>query len=224
MHGIVVQAIKGQRQHYQPLQSKLTTSHQFIDVVSGILQVYPFERIYIADLNAILRDQAHPHHRACLAQAIQHFPQIEWWVDAGITQASELEAWQALGVKVILASESLTSLAQYQALLNQATNSLLSLDYFLEGFRGPAALEQSSALWTDPTILMSLPQVGAQQGPDLQLLQSKRAQSPQHTFIAAGGVRHMADIRALQQHGANGVLIASALHLGHLTTNDIQSV
>ena len=53
MHGQVVHARMGQRQHYQPIQSLLCSSSAPIDVVSALLELYPFERMYIADLDAI---------------------------------------------------------------------------------------------------------------------------------------------------------------------------
>lgn len=224
MHGMVVQAIQGQRNRYLPLQSQLTASHQLIDVVAAILQVYPFDCVYIADLNAIMRDAVVPDHRALIAHAMQAFPEMTWWIDPGVSKASEALAWQALGVKLVLASEAQTSLADYQALQDTLTSPVLSLDYFADGFHGPAALDTSPKHWTQPTILMSLPQVGAQRGPNLPLIKQKLYQRPEHTFYAAGGVRHLEDIEALQQHGAKGVLIASALHHGGLNSQSLAAI
>lgn len=224
MHGHVVQAVRGQRQHYRPIQSQLTSSHTLIDVVDAILQVYPFDCVYIADLNAITKDTQLADHRARIQDAMQAFPQIAWWVDAGIRTPEELQCWQAIGVTPVLASEVLSSIESYQKLYQQAPESMLSLDFFSEGFKGPAGLLENQALWSQPTILMSLPKVGAQQGPDLDRLTQMQQHSPKQQFYAAGGVRHLEDIQALAVQGAHGVLIASALHQKQLNTRQIASL
>lgn len=224
MHGHVVQAVRGQRQHYRPIQSQLTTSHTLIDVVDAILQVYPFDCVYIADLNAITKDTELTDHRARIQHAMQTFPQIDWWVDAGIRSAEELQYWQAIGVTPVLASEVLGSIESYQQLRQLAPESRLSLDFFSEGFKGPAGLLEHSAIWSQPTILMSLPKVGAHQGPDLDRLIQMQQHSPTQKLYAAGGVRHLEDIQALAAQGAHGVLIASALHQKRLNTLQIASL
>lgn len=224
MHGQVVQAVKGQRQHYRPIQSQLTDSHTLIDIVAAILQVYPFDCVYIADLNAITRDREYPHHRDLVFQAMQTFPQLQWWVDAAIQSTVELQAWQHTGARPILASEGLQTMTAYRTLQQQAEDAILSLDFFADGYHGPAALPGNPAQWQPQTIIMSLPKVGARQGPDLARMASMRALSQDCQLYAAGGVRHAADVTALQQIGASGVLLASALHQQQLTRTALQSL
>lgn len=224
MHGHVVQAVKGQRQHYRPIQSQLTSSHNLIDVVDAILQVYPFDCVYIADLNAITKDTQLADHRVLIQLAIQTFPQIDWWVDAGISHPQDLQRWQDIGITPILASEALNAMEDYHALRQLAPQSRLSLDFFSEGFKGPASLLADPAAWTQPTIIMSLPHVGSHQGPDLARLSAMQIQCPGQQFYAAGGVRHQTDIQALARQGAHGALIASALHQKHLDTRQISAL
>ena len=221
MHGQVVQAIQGQRQLYRPIQSQLTESHALLDIVAAILQVYPFDCVYIADLNAITRDTAYPHHRALIAQAMQIFPQLHWWVDAAIQHVEDLHAWQQIGATPIIASEGLKDIETYHRLKQHAPEAVLSLDFFAEGYRGPAELLNAPDLWPASTILMSLPAVGANQGPDLSLLERMQQQAPLKRFYAAGGVRNPADISALQQADAAGVLVASALHQRRLNRKEL---
>ena len=214
MHGQVVQALQGQRQHYQPIRSQLTDSHQLLDVVAAILQVYAFDCVYIADLNAITADATMPNHQTLIAEAIRIFPNIHWWVDAGFRDEKVMLPWLALGVTPIIASESLPDFASYQRLRALAPNSILSLDYFEDGFRGPTELLHDTTQWTQPTIVMSLTKVGTNQGPDIQQIKTIRQQSQRPHLYAAGGVRNQEDIQALEKTGAQGALIASALHQG----------
>lgn len=222
MHGQVVQAIQGQRQSYRPIQSQLTESHALLDVVAAILQVYPFDCVYIADLNAITGNTTYPNHSAQIAEAIQAFPQIEWWVDAGLSCETALEPWLNSAIRPIIASESLPDLKTYQRMRQMAENSVLSLDYFKDGFHGPEGLEIDHYHWSQPTIVMSLPNVGANQGPDVEKLNEMKQKS-KVSLYAAGGVRNIEDIHALSHVAADGVLIASALHQKKITTADLHS-
>lgn len=224
MHGQVVQAVRGQRQHYRPIQSQLTESHYLVDIVAAILQVYPFDCLYIADLNAIMGDTVYPHHRAQVTEAMQDFPHLTWWIDAAIQDNETLQAWQQLGATPILASEGLPDFSRYQALQHLAPNAVLSLDFFADGYRGPKSLLAQPTSWPQQTILMSLPAVGANQGPDLARMAHLRKAAPATQLYAAGGVRNKEDIVALKQTGAAGVLIASALHQQQLTNKDLQSL
>jgi len=217
MHGQVVQAVQGQRQHYRPIQSQLTDSHALLDVVAAILQVYAFDCLYIADLNAIT---GHASHLKLIKQAMLSFPALQWWVDAGFRNDKDLQPWLDSGIRPIIASESMADLETYQSMRKMTAQAVLSLDFFQDGFHGPTDLLEHATLWTQPTILMSLPKVGANQGPDIEKMATIKRTLPNQQLYAAGGVRHMADIHALDQAGATGVLVASALHQKKITAAD----
>lgn len=220
MHGQVVQAIQGQRQHYRPIQSQLTDSAALLDVVTAILQVYAFDCLYIADLNAIT---GHPPHLKLIQQAMTSFPSLQWWVDAGFNSPESMHSWLEMGIRPIIASESIADIETYQSMQRTAVHGVLSLDFFQDGFHGPARLQIETSLWTQPTILMSLPKVGANQGPDIEKMTLIKRHHPQQPLYAAGGVRHLADIHTLANAGADGVLIASALHQKKITAADLRS-
>lgn len=217
MHGQVVQAVQGQRQHYRPIQSQLTDSHALLDVVAAILQVYAFDCLYIADLNAIT---GHASHLKLIKQAMASFPALQWWVDAGFRNDKDLQPWLDSGIRPIIASESMPDLETYQSMRKMTTQAVLSLDFFQDGFHGPTDLQEHATLWTQPTILMSLPKVGANQGPDIEKMATIKRKLPHQQLYAAGGVRHLADIHALDQAGASGVLVASALHQKKIAAAD----
>ncbi|WP_292784208.1 HisA/HisF-related TIM barrel protein [Methylophilus sp. UBA6697] len=221
MHGQVVQAIQGQRQHYRAIQSQLTDSHALLDVITAILQVYAFDCVYIADLNAITGQGDIPNHLPLIKQVMTAFPNLQWWVDAGLNSTEALKPWLDAGIRPIIASETLIDIKTYQAMREITAHSILSLDFFEDGFHGPDRLLTETGLWSQPTILMSLPKVGANQGPEVEKISSLKNQHPQQAIYAAGGVRHVADIQALAQAGADGVLIASALHQKQLTASDL---
>jgi hypothetical protein len=77
---------------------------------------------------------------------------------------------------------------------------------------------QAIACGVNSLILLDLAGVGEGRGvPTLDLCRAVRSIAPHIELITGGGVRHVADLAALESAGVNGVLIASALHDGSLT-------
>ena len=221
MHGQVVHARRGERQNYAPVQSALCASSAALDVVDAMLALYPFRRIYIADIDAI---QQRGHHRPLVAAIRARHPQLDIWLDAGITHAEELPQWLALGVTCVIASESVRSLDDYRDLLDHCgEQAVLSLDFSAQGYRGPETLLENPALWSNRVIAMTLPQVGSDAGPDRQRLMETLAVVRGQVY-AAGGVRNIEDLRQLDAMGIAGALVASALHAGRLTRAEIETL
>ena len=54
-NGVVVHARMGQRDRYQPIETPLSPTSNPIDVAGGLLSIYPFATVYVADLDAIAR-------------------------------------------------------------------------------------------------------------------------------------------------------------------------
>jgi uncharacterized protein related to proFAR isomerase len=73
-------------------------------------------------------------------------------------------------------------------------------------------------------IVMTLARVGAGAGPDLDRVAGVIARAGMRAVHAAGGVRTVADLRALAALGTTGVLVATALHTGTITAADIAEV
>lgn len=221
LNGAVVHAQQGQRQNYQPIKSLLTHSIKPLDVVTALLDVYPFSQLYIADLNAI--QQSGDNFNAIRAVA-QKFPHLKLWIDAGI-HFSQFIA----NSSVILGSENfpndISGLENFLACKNQQKKSfVLSLDFMPNGYQGPNQLLESSHYWPQDVIVMSLQNVGANQGANVNLMQKILALASGKNLYAAGGVRHVEDLIALKSMGIHGALIATALHQKQLSTDEIESL
>jgi phosphoribosylformimino-5-aminoimidazole carboxamide ribotide isomerase len=63
---------------------------------------------------------------------------------------------------------------------------------------------------------MSLDHVGNTGGPDLRRIRQLRPDAGDRQLYAAGGVRDAADLQRLQDAGADGALLASAVHNGRI--------
>ena len=126
---------------------------------------------------------------------------------------------------VILGSENFSKLENFLAIKNQQIdNFILSLDFMPNGYQGPAELLESSQYWPQDVIVMSLQNVGANQGANANLMQKMLALASGKNLYAAGGIRHAEDLIALKNMGIHGALIATALHQKQLSTSEIQSL
>lgn len=213
---VVVHARQGDREHYQPINTKLCESPDIYQVIKAFLGVYDFDTFYIADLNAITRQGNHDH---LINDVLACFPQIMFWVDSGY-QPYIKDAKRPGNYLPVLGSESYNDETIFE--INSFNNNfILSLDYSASETLGAKNIFYDQALWPDTIIIMTLNRVGSNQGPDLNKLKKFCGQYPHKNFAAAGGVRHSADLQALKQAGIQQVLIASALHSGAIGRENI---
>lgn len=210
----VVHAKRGERQHYRPIQSPLCVSSAPLDIVAAILELYPFKSLYIADLDAI---QGRGHHRETIQQIRQRYPALHLWVDAGIADRDALAPWQSLELDMVIGSESIANIDQYIALRETlGSRMILSLDFGIEGFRGPDELLTQAQAWPERVVVMTLARVGSAEGPDLETIGAIKDKRPGCRIFAAGGVRNAFDLDNLESMEISGALVASAIHDGSL--------
>jgi phosphoribosylformimino-5-aminoimidazole carboxamide ribotide isomerase len=97
----------------------------------------------------------------------------------------------------------------------------LSLDFREERFLGDRAMLEDARRWPQRVIVMTLARVGAGKGPDVSRLADIVSRAQGRRVYAAGGVRNAHDLDALEAAGAAGALVATALHEGRLTSDDL---
>jgi phosphoribosylformimino-5-aminoimidazole carboxamide ribotide isomerase len=218
LNGVVVHAKKGERQHYQPIKSSLTISSEPLEVISALLRHYPFTQLYIADLNAIQKLEGTCKTNYAVIEAITHqFPFITLWVDAGISNNTELGIWQILNIRLVIGSENFTQIGNYCALKHHQQNFILSLDFMPHGYQGPAELLANAEYWPQDVIVMSLANVGTNLGVNKELLAEIMMCKKNVNLYAAGGVRGADDLMMLKEMGLEGALVATALHQKQIT-------
>jgi phosphoribosylformimino-5-aminoimidazole carboxamide ribotide isomerase len=221
MHGQVVRAQMGDRASYRPLNSPLSPTSDAVDVVRGLLAVYPFPTLYVADLDAI---QSQGDNVQTLRRIRGEFPTLQMWIDNGAADAAAIEALidADLGAAVI-GSES----QRDSALIAQRRGSkkvVLSLDFRGDAFQGPEEILAEPALWPQRVIVMTLARVSSGVGPDLERFAAIRSIAGGREIYAAGGVRDAADLSALKAAGASGALIATALHERRIVGSDLETM
>jgi len=225
LHGQVVRAVRGDRQHYRPIDSPLCRSHDPATVARMLCAHVSARALYIADLDALTGGVPQAALIASLREAL---PGIELWIDAGFARRADAEALrralkdgsgpdEARRIVPVFGSESLRSAADLADCLQPGdAGAILSLDRRDGRVLDDAGCWTSPARWPQRVIAMTLEQVGADAGPDLATLAALRALSPQTRFIGAGGIRHPADLQSAAAAGAEAWLVASALHDGRL--------
>jgi phosphoribosylformimino-5-aminoimidazole carboxamide ribotide isomerase len=219
--GVVVRAQMGERQRYQPMVSPLSPTSDAADVTRGLLSVYPFTTIYIADLDAI---EGSGDNTTVLRRLRAEFPALAFWVDSGIADIAAAERWLEAGFgHLVIGSESQTDIALVRHLASRG-RMVLSLDFRGDAFQGPPALIEDVAAWPHRLIVMTLARVGSGTGPDLARLRAVRDAAPDCAIFAAGGVRDADDLAALGREGLAGALVATSLHDGRLRGSDIAAV
>lgn len=214
----VVRARKGDRANYRPIETPLSRTCRPDDVVAGLLSLFPFSKLYIADLDAITGAGDNSEMVHSIQQA---HPGLELWVDRGFSDAASIRRFLSLsGVHAVVGSESQRDTSAAGELRDE-DRVLLSVDFLRGGYVGPPALFQSAEFWPGRVIGMTLDRVGASEGPDLEILKTIVGRAGSRRIYAAGGVRSTDDLAALQQVGVHGALVASALHDGRLGRHDI---
>jgi HisA/HisF family protein len=217
--GAVVHARAGARDAYRPIETPLGAADDPIALARALLAITGSPSLYIADLDAI--EGIGNHFDLCrdLASAL---PRNELWIDAGFSNVTDCAFWLPLGATLVIGSESLDATEDWQELRSSFGESLvLSLDFGPDGSRGPSALFAEAAHWPNRIIAMSLDRVGTANGPDLERLKRVVEKGGSCAVYASGGLRNIADLDAVADVGASGALIATALHQGAVTQNEI---
>ena len=221
MRGQVVRARMGDRASYRPIDSPLSPTSDPVDVVRGLLTVYPFQTLYVADLDAIQRSG---DNLDGLRRIRARFPALTMWVDVGAAAPDAVDALirADLGAPVI-GSESQRDVALI-ARHEGSRRVVLSLDFRRDAFQGPKEILTEPRLWPRRVIVMTLARVGSREGPDLARFAAIRSIADGRELYAAGGVRDAADLAELKAAGAAGALVATALHEGRLASTDLDAI
>ena len=130
-NGIVVHAICGKRNSYQPIASTISDNCQPESILTAFLKLYPFKVIYIADLDAI---QGNGNQLKLINKFALKYKECEFWVDAGLQQILARKSNNTnKNIKYILGSENNIALQDYEKIIKRNPDILLSLDFNEKG-------------------------------------------------------------------------------------------
>jgi phosphoribosylformimino-5-aminoimidazole carboxamide ribotide isomerase len=225
--GVAVHAVRGQRERYRPLHTTLTPGSDPLEVGRGFRDELGLDELYVADLDAIGGGPLHADALAALAQGARVM------VDAGVTDLAAARPLLELGAaRVVIGTETLADEAVLESLaglplvlsLDLRDGRLLSPDPELARLRPAEALARLTRPGVSEVIVLDLARVGSGAGPQVELVGELRTRFPDLELLAGGGVRDLADLRALAEAGAAGVLVATALHGGAIGAEELQAL
>ncbi|MDY0386132.1 MAG: HisA/HisF-related TIM barrel protein [Methanolobus sp.] len=221
----VVHAQGGNRSEYKPIHF---SSHicDTSDAVKIVDTVKPAE-IYIADLN-LLENIGKREKNFDIITAISKNTQV--MLDPGITSISETEDVMGIVQSIVLGTEtaSLATIEQVSSLypgrvnvsIDKKNGKILTSDPSMpdDPFR---IIELLNDYDLDNIIILDLDRVGTSSGVNSQFL-SKIVSISEHNVLLGGGVRNVEDIKALEEIGIKGALVATALHNDSIPLHKIQ--
>jgi len=228
-----VQGFRGERRRYRDVDSLLVARPDPSEVAQALCRACDSRAVYVADLDAIAGRGSHGDQIRELRDHLSLAP----WVDAGTADAAQASRLLDTGAaRVIVGTETLSDLRELRAIRATVPSGrlLVSVDLDAHGVISRCAeLSRRTALGAldllvaegaTEVILLSLPQVGTGAGPDLETLAAARASFSGLRLISGGGVHGPDDLRRLAEAGADGVLLATALHRGWISPADIRAV
>lgn len=225
-----VHAVQGKRKEYKPLKSILTNS---VDpfIVAKTFETLGFKEIYLADLDAILG--RHPNYR--IYQQIAQGTRLKLMVDAGINDLSI--AKQVLKCEIsrlIIGTETLRNkkFIKEAIKLFGVQHLIISLDLMgektltkpeFDGSTDPnKLLEEFKELGILKFLILDLARVGSNEGININFLKKVIEKNSGEIYIG-GGVRNIADLSELKTLNISGALVATSLHSGKITMNDLKN-
>jgi phosphoribosylformimino-5-aminoimidazole carboxamide ribotide isomerase len=219
LNGTVVHAIKGQRNTYQPLKSKLCNSAEPLDVALTF-EACGFEELYVADLDAIM---GKGENLAVLEQMAKKTG-LRLMVDAGVSNLNQAQQLFCCGVsKIVVGTETLRSLDFVKLAVDclGSDRVVVSVDLKAgqvlsrcQSIRSMTALELSRELQNVGVIeliMLDLARVGSGEGVDFSFL-GNLLTTVEMRVLVGGGVRGIDDLLLLRDMGVYGVLVATSLH------------
>jgi phosphoribosylformimino-5-aminoimidazole carboxamide ribotide isomerase len=194
-NGGAVHAVAGRRREYRAVRSCLVPRPgDAVALARAYRDVLRLREVYVADLDAIAGGAP---QRALVREVVRAAAPAGVLVDAGVSTAEQALRTLADGAeRVVVGLETLPDLSELEPLVREVT-SILVLD---------------------------LAHVGTGCGVDIALVRRIRRACPAVALLAGGGVRDRAELARLADAGVDGALVATSLHDGRLTAQDIEAL
>lgn len=229
LHGQVVRGVAGNRGDYRPIQTKLCASSEPVDVINALRHECGIGEFYIADLDAILQGQRNWKFYEFLEKE-----GLTFWLDAGLRSLQQLRELSSHGIpRIVIGLETWSGLQDLKlGLMECKANIMFSLD-----MKGGQLLNQSG-IWDGLTpdklvlqlsqtelkelFLLDLATVGTGKGlPTISLLRQAKSLKNDWSITTGGGVHTLRDLIHLKESGADGCVLASALHDGSISREQL---
>ena len=225
---LVVHAVRGRRQEYQPLSSTLCNSVGPLEVAKAF-KTLGFNDLYIADLDGIIKGEVNFQ----IFKQIVDETDLKLMVDAGVADIETAKKLLKTGVsKVIIGTETLQNSSFVGDVVRVLGNERVIVSLDLKGEKLLVKLEFAGS--KDPmcllrdfrkigvlsVIVLDLNRVGSNEGTNVDFL--KKALSENMDVYVGGGVRDIKDLIILKNWGVSGALVATALHSRKISITELK--
>lgn len=202
---------------------------------AAVINQQGINRLHLVDLDGA--KVGRPQNLSTVRQITEQFQgMIE--IGGGIRDTETINRYLSLKIsRVILGSVALENPQFTKEALQQFGSDQIAIG--VDGSNGKVATEG----WLDQSVtpmadlISEMIQAGAKNfivtdvakdgtmtGPNLNLLSSLQSQFPKANIIASGGIRNLADIKALQKAGIKDMIAGMSLAQGTLTLQEVKEV
>jgi phosphoribosylformimino-5-aminoimidazole carboxamide ribotide isomerase len=233
---MAVHAIGGRRDQYRTLRSVWQANASPIALALALREGLGFDRLYLADLDAI---EGRPPDALFYGQLAREGLQV--WLDAGVRDWMALGALLSLEVhslQFVVGLESVDGPSELGEIIDRAGRDRLIFSLDLDegmprtarGSAWPSANPIEIALQVVELgirrlILLDLARVGTGRGIGTEgLLAGIRSRCDGIEIAVGGGIRGIDDVFKLKEQGASAVLVGSALHDGAIGRQELARV
>jgi len=236
--GTCVHARAGARAVYRPLESVLTPrACEPVELADAYHNRIGAERIYVADLDAIMDDRPNWNLLKRLTQCGAAI-----WADVGVRgPACAVSALEAGVETIVLGLETLSGPGSLRAIVKGSClprdRFLLSLDLFEgrpmlaansdwgDGAGLPEVVKVAADLGLTRFLVLDLARVGMGRGvAGLEWVRPLREIVEQAEVWLGGGVRDVGDLESIGELTIAGVLVGSAIHNGCIGSDELAAL
>jgi phosphoribosylformimino-5-aminoimidazole carboxamide ribotide isomerase len=221
LNGNAVHAVKGERSKYLPVHdSKICSSAGPIEIIKEVMP----KEVYIADLDR-------------LQQTGDNFDLIKkisgmkkTMVDIGAENIDDVKQGMELTDTLIIGTET----GSFELIKNTAKLFPRKINVSID-IKDGRVLTKDPNMKKEPLevvkslndinirdmIILNLKNVGTSIGIDIDFLKDI-VRISKHNILVGGGIRDMDDIRAMEEIGISGALVATSLHDGKIPIDEVR--
>jgi len=226
MIGQIVLAQGGNRDEYRPVHSRLTGSSQPLDVAQAIFNQTGCNWLYLADIDTFAG--AAPSwqiYELLLERGFGLWIDADWLTNDRYLQIAERLQFSVFETLITSGVSVIFSLDKKGDTVISQTGSNLPADSLTQ--QAPAELVRFAyRAGVRDLIVLDLSEVGTGNGfqttsDSATLVKSIKQEMPDLCIVSGGGVRGPQDVKQWIEIGCDHVLVASAIHSGAFTPDDI---
>ena len=228
-NGRAVRGQSGDRGRYGPVQSRLAgdAARDLSDPLSLLAAYRETLRpgiVYVADLDRIL---GCGDHDALLGRLVEAAPEACFLWDGGFPDAAAIAgAARHSRITPVLGTETLRSIEELGSRavlsLDLDASGLVSRSALVAPLREEEVLDRARRSGVRSVIVLLLDRVGTGRGLPRERLRALRIAAAGLDLVAGGGIAGLDDLLFLRDAGFSGALLATALHDGLISPDDLR--